>query len=129
MEKKVKYYYDAPQTEGDDSLVVLERFFFCLSLLQSEGILRGVQTFTNLYDINRRNFQRIRGNVAAHQQSFRAAWMTYLVRDFKVSPLWLLTGEGEVFREGWTPEAIRIYRRAISAQKAQKKSKGDKATS
>lgn len=128
MEKK--YYCDfVPQTEGNDATPIVERFFFMLSILINEGVIRGVQTFTNLYGINRRNLLHLRNDIARRWGAFNVAWLTYLVRDFKVSATWLLTGEGELFAEGWSPTSIRIYRRAISAQKAQKKSKSNKATS
>lgn len=125
-----KYYCDfVPQIEGNDTTPIIERFFFTLSVLRSEGILRGVQSFTTLYNINRRNLLRLRSDIVTHQRGFDPAWLSYLVRDFKVSPLWLLTGDGEVFREGWTPDTIRIYRRAVTPRKEQKKSKAKIATS
>lgn len=32
---------------------------------------------------------------------FQTAWLAYLVRDFHVSPSWLLVGDGDFFAPGW----------------------------
>lgn len=128
MEKK--YYCDfVPQVEGNDATPTVERFFFMLSILINEGVIRGVQTFTNIYGINRRNLLHIRNDIAHRWGAFNVAWLTYLVRDFKVSATWLLTGEGELFAEGWSPSSIRIYRRAVFPRKEQKKSNTKKSVS
>lgn len=31
---------------------------------------------------------------------FQAAWLAYLVKDYKVSAEWLLTGQGNFYKEG-----------------------------
>jgi hypothetical protein len=37
----------------------------------------------------------------------QSAWLASLARDYMVSPLWLLTGEGAFYRDGWTAEDVR----------------------
>lgn len=78
-----------------DSQVIVLRVYEALDALIERKVLRGVQTFTNKYDINRRNFLRCRANPAS--DIFQPSWMMFLVRDFNVSPTWLLTGNGDMF--------------------------------
>lgn len=75
-----------------DSQEIVRRFFEALDRLKDEGIIRGKQTFTRRYGINRWNMLTCSKDPA--RQIFQPAWLTYLVRDYGVSPRWLLTGEG-----------------------------------
>ena len=72
---------------------ITERFFEALAWLKASRRLRGVKTFCDLYGIHRRTLQRIQKQ---HTTELRAAWLTYLVRDYGISARWLLTGEGEI---------------------------------
>lgn len=77
-----------------DTQAIVRRFFLAIDSLIATGELRGRATFTREHDINRRNF----GFIAAHPESgmFQTAWLTYLVRDYDISPRWLLTGFGNM---------------------------------
>ena len=33
-------------------------------------------------------------------------WLEYLVRDYKVSPMWLITGDGSFFLDGWSAPSV-----------------------
>lgn len=72
-----------------------ERFFQAIDMLIAQKEIRGVQTFTKLYDINRRNFMTIRNRPEI--SILKPEYLVYLVRDFEVSATWLLTGEGGMF--------------------------------
>lgn len=74
--------------------IIVDRFFEVLDDLKARGVIRGLKTFTDRYDINRRSFRRVR---ETHSTEFRAVWLTYLVQDYKVSATWLLTGKGEMY--------------------------------
>ncbi len=78
-----------------DSQEVVARFFVALDNLKAMRSIRGIATFTKAYGINRWNLYRLRGDMS--RDGFQTAWLTYLVRDFGVSPMWLLTGEGDMF--------------------------------
>lgn len=75
-----------------DSQKIVERFFAALDILKAERVIYGHATFSNRYGINRRNMMRLHNE--PFSDVFQPAWLEYLVRDYKVSPLWLITGEG-----------------------------------
>lgn len=85
-----------------DSQLVIIRFFEALKLLKECRMIRGKQTFTRRYGINRWNMNTLEKNTAS--DIFQPAWLTYLVRDYGVSAAWLLTGEGEPLPTDQYPE-------------------------
>ncbi len=81
--------------QSAESQAIVRRFFAALRTLIAARRLRGVQTFARRYGINRWNFLTVERQ--PERDMFQLAWMTALVRDYGVSPRWLLTGEGEMF--------------------------------
>lgn len=79
------------------SQIIVRRFFEAVHELKSRKVIRGVQTFTTRYGINKRNFYTCEAQ--PERDMFQVAWLGYLVSDFKVSAQWLLTGEGSKFTE------------------------------
>ena len=80
-------------TQEEHDLIV-GRFFDALMWLKESRQIRGIKTFTDRYGINRRSLRRLQLNPSTND--FKAAWLTYLVRDFGVNAQWLLTGEGQM---------------------------------
>ena len=78
-----------------ESQAVIRRFFEALYALKDRKEIRGKQTFTNQYGINRWNLNSLEKDMS--RDIFQVAWLTYLVRDYGVSSQWLLTGRGEMF--------------------------------
>ena len=78
-----------------ESQAVIRRFFEALYALKARRDIRGKQTFTNQYNINRWNFNTLEKDMT--KDIFQTAWLTYLVKDYGVSAHWLLTGIGDMF--------------------------------
>ena len=76
-----------------DSQKVVRRFFEALQVLKQERIIRGKQTFTARYGINRWNLNTLEKEPS--RDIFQPAWLSYLVKDYGVSATWLLTGQGK----------------------------------
>ena len=71
------------------------RFFHTLDVMKQRRMIRGLQTFTNAYNLNYWNMSTLRKNPSEHP--LRAEWLSYLVMDYGVSATYLLTGVGPMF--------------------------------
>lgn len=78
-----------------DSQKIVARFFEALERLKTDRVIRGKQTFTNEFQINRWNLNTLAKDYT--RDIFQPAWLTYLVEKYGVSPMWLLTGKGEFY--------------------------------
>lgn len=76
---------------------IIARFFGVLELLKEKRIIRGINTFTERYGINRRNLYKLKQEPS--RKLFDTIWLKHLVADYDVSAMWLLTGEGDIFIE------------------------------
>lgn len=81
--------------QTEDSQKIVARFFEALERLKTDRIIRGKQTFTREFNINRWNLNTLSKDHT--RDIFQPAWLTYLVEKYGVSPLWLLTGRGEFY--------------------------------
>lgn len=81
--------------QSEHSKEIVCRFFAAIARLKEERVIRGVKTFTNRYGINRWNF--ITCSRDHGRNIFQVAWLAYLVRDYNINPMWLLTGEGDFY--------------------------------
>jgi hypothetical protein len=90
--------------QNSDSQIVINRFFEALARLKADHVIRGLQTFTNRYGINRWNL--ITQSREPSRDMFQVAWLSYLVRDFHVSPWWILSGDGDFYAHGWSASAV-----------------------
>ena len=78
----------------EEQNAIVGRFFEALDWLKASRQIRGTKTFTDRYGIHRGSLLRLRKNPGTND--FKAAWLTYMVRDFHINPNWLLTGEGRM---------------------------------
>lgn len=92
--------------QTEQSKVIVQRFFEALQILKANGIIRGKQTFTKRYGINRWNLNSL--EKAPDRDIFQVSWLGFLINDYKVSPFWLFGSlEGSFFQPGWTPESVK----------------------
>lgn len=87
--------------------VIIERFFEALEALKTDGVIRGFQTFTTRYNINRRNLQTLRLNPDGHRTMMQSSWLSHLIEDYKVNPMWLLSSSPTFYQDGWNAELVR----------------------
>lgn len=85
---------------------IVRRFFEALRRLKADKVIRGKQTFTARYGINRWNFNTLEKDMS--RDIFQVAWLGFLVADYKVSPWWLLVGEGAFYQDGWDADSVKI---------------------
>lgn len=87
--------------QSEDSIQINRRFFQALRLLKSRRTIRGIKTFTDRYNINRRNMATCEKE--PRRDLLKLAWLTYIVRDYGVSARWLILGEGDIFDRDGNP--------------------------
>lgn len=80
-----------------EGIGVTERFFQAIDMLKEKKVIRGLQTFTREYDINRWNMNSVKWE--PEKRFLKTEWIVYLCRDYYVSPEWLILGKGKVFTE------------------------------
>lgn len=80
--------------QTEDSQVIIRRFFQALQYLKEQKIIRGKQTFTRKFGINRWNMNTVEKEPS--RDMFQTAWLTYIVTEYGVSAEWLLTGRGSI---------------------------------
>ncbi len=83
--------------ETKHSVLISKRFFKALAEIIARKELRGIQTFTNLYEIDKRNLYKVKNDPEHFTLNY--SWIYYLVNDFGVSAEWLITGKGEIFKQ------------------------------
>ena len=80
-----------------ESQAIVKRFFEALYRLKEDRKIRGKQTFTREYGINRWNLNTLEKE--PERDLFQVCGLSFLVRDFDVSPMWLLTGFGDFYQK------------------------------
>lgn len=77
-------------------VAITKRFFFAIDVLINQRKIRGMKTFTDLYNINYWNLSTLRKE--QDKRMLKSEWLAYLVQDFNVNAEWLLTGVGSMFK-------------------------------
>ena len=81
---------------SNEGISVTIRFFEALHTLKEQKKIRGLQTFSRNYDINRWNLITVRNR--PDRSILKPEWIVYLVRDFGISSEWILLGIGPMFK-------------------------------
>ena len=80
-----------------EGINVTNRFFEAIVMLKAQKKIRGLQTFTREYGINRWNLNTVKSN--PERSVLKPEWIVYLVRDYNVSAEWILLGKGGMFND------------------------------
>ena len=91
--------------EGQD---ITKRFFQAIDILTKARHFRGLQTFTTIYGLNRRNLQHVKDSPA--NTVLKPEILMLLVKHHNVSGTWLLTGEGTIFQDGTDDPEPAVWR-------------------
>ena len=81
---------------SQDGIDVTNRFFEAIETLKKKKKMRGLQTFTNKYGLNRWNINTVKWN--PEKSVLKPEWIVYLVRDYGISSEWILLGKGDMFK-------------------------------
>lgn len=82
---------------SEEGIEITHRFFLAIDALRERKIIRGLKTFTDKYDINYWNMTTLKNEPT--KRILKVEWLAHLVRDYGLSPSWLLTGSGKMFEE------------------------------
>ena len=80
----------------EETISVISRFFEAVDALIAMKEIRGIQTYCNLYEIDKRNFYAQKKDL--NKGYFEIQWILPLIKDFKVSANWILFGKGKMFK-------------------------------
>jgi len=83
--------------QNAESQKVTERFFKALEVLKQEKVIRGLNTFCRIYNVNSRNLYQLKKDPS--RDMLKLAWLSYLITDFNISAEWLLTGRGRILKK------------------------------
>lgn len=95
-------------TISPEGVAITERFFKAIGILTEAGHFRGLQTFTTLHGVNRRNLMHIRES--PQNSVLKPETLVLLVKHHNISPMWLLTGEGAVFQDGTNVPPKKVWK-------------------
>ncbi len=79
---------------SDEAILITKRFFMAIDILVAQRKLRSLNSFAVKYNINYWNLWTIKKE--PEKRILKTEYLSYLVRDFSVSPYFLLTGVGDI---------------------------------
>lgn len=81
----------------EETIAVMERFFKALEAVIETGAIRGVQTYCNDFDIDKRHLYAQKKDL--NKGFFEVYWILPMIQKFGVSSDWLLFGKGNMFKK------------------------------
>lgn len=82
---------------SQEGIAITKRFFAAIDRLREEKKIRGLQTFTREQGINYWNLNTVKKQ--PERSVLKPEWLYYLVTNYGISSEWLITGNGEFYRE------------------------------
>jgi hypothetical protein len=79
-----------------DSIKIITRFYEAIEELKSMRKIEMYKDFLDRYDIQKTAFYEARR--VKESDRFQVAWLAYLINDYEISPEWLMSGKGKMFR-------------------------------
>ena len=73
---------------------ITERFFIAIQYLKEQRKIRGIEDFANRYGLSQSYLSDIKSHTDS--RSIKVEYIMYLVRDFDISPTWILIGVGNI---------------------------------
>lgn len=80
----------------DETIAVMERFFKALDAIIEIKAIRGIQTYCNDFEIDKRHLYAQKKDL--NKGFFEVYWLLPMIQKFGVSPEWLLLGKGNMFK-------------------------------
>lgn len=80
----------------EETLAVMQRFFQTIDVLIEQDVIRGVQTYCRLYEIDKRHFYAQREDLG--KGFFEVSWILPMISEYGISSKWLLFGKGQMFQ-------------------------------
>ncbi len=82
---------------SNEACAITKRFFLAIDILVAQRKVRSLNNFAQIYGINYWNLCTLRKE--PKKRILKVEYIAYLVRDFNVSPIYLLTGVGSILVE------------------------------
>lgn len=80
---------------SQEGIEISNRFFEAIATLKAQKRIRGLQTFTRRYGLNRWNVNQVKFH--PNRSVLKPEWIVYLSRDYGVSVEWIVLGKGRMF--------------------------------
>lgn len=91
------------KTVRPEAKAIQDRFFQALNILIESGKIKGLQPFCREYGLHKPKYSRLRTQMQTPAKVSRYKFIDlqalyFLVKDYKISADWLLTGRGGMFK-------------------------------
>lgn len=97
--RRTQAHYQAEEMKiSNEGIDITKRFFEAIDMLKAQGRIRGLQTFTNEYDINRWNLNKVKAN--PDTSFLKTEWIYYLCKNYNISAEWIILGTGGMLKQG-----------------------------
>lgn len=84
------------QRISHEGVEITKRFFEAIDMLKAQKKIRGLQTFTRAYNLNRWNVNTVKWH--PETSVLKPEWILFLARDYDVSTEWIILGKGDMFK-------------------------------